>query len=294
MPGNGVREISIQPDLRIVSTSSGAPSGFGLPVSDSYRVTNAGPFDATNVRTRIQLPAGATDIVASSAVGTCTVAGTIVTCIAPILRTNANATITIAARHPGSGYFSVVATVEGDQPDAATADNSVTSNITVAELSDLSVTLTGSAILSRGEAANLSLRVTNAGPNDSSVASVTLELAGGFNVATVTPSAGTSTCVTTANRLACQLPQLAVGASVTIAIATSASTASGSFTHMATVEASGTDQRGSNNVASAVTTVSDVAQNIGNSGGGGGGSISLFLLAALLLLSHLRTKTRVL
>lgn len=58
---------------------------------------------------------------------------------------------------------------------------------------------------------------------------------------------------------------------------------------MASVDASGTDVNGGNNVASAVTTVSDVSQGIGGgNSGGGGGSTSPFLLMALLLLSGMR------
>ena len=288
-------EISIQPDLQITATHPDLPAAYGTATSYSYRIDNAGPFDATNVRARIQLPEDATDVLASSSAASCTVAGTVVTCTLPILRTDTNVDITIDATHPTSGNFSVVATVEGDQPDAASADNSITSNITVTEMTDLSVILTGSAIIARGAAANLSLRVTNAGPNDASLASVTLELATGFSIASVTPSGGVSTCVSSGNAVSCQLPDLAVGASVNIAIVTAATSAAGSFTHMATVDASGTDIRGANNVASAVTTVSNVGQGIGggrNGGGGGGGSTSSFMLAALLLLSCMRAAAK--
>jgi uncharacterized repeat protein (TIGR01451 family) len=289
--GHGVKEISIQPDLRIAATHDDVPVGYGQAGSYSYRITNAGPFDATNVRARIQLPAGATNILADSRAASCTAAGTIATCVVPILRNNANVDITITATHATSGDYSVVATLEGDQPDAASADNSVTTNIAVGEVTDLSVILTGSAIIARGEAANLTLRVTNAGPNTASVASVTLQLGTGMTVASVTPSTngGVSTCAIAGNAASCQLPQLAVGASVTLNVVSTANAASGSFTHMASVDASGTDVNGGNNVASAVTTVSDVSQGIGGGNpGGGGGSTSPFLLMALLLLSGMR------
>jgi photosystem II stability/assembly factor-like uncharacterized protein len=289
--GNSVREFSVQPDLRITADVPDIAVGHGATAMYSYRLSNAGPFDATNVRARIQLPDGAANIVASSSSASCTVAGTTVTCTAPILRTNANADITIDATHPMSGNFNVIATVDGDQPDAASADNSVTSNITVEEVTDLSVILTGSAIVARGENSTLTLRVTNAGPNEAAVASVTLELATGFSIASISPSGGTSTCVTAGSTVGCQLPQLGPGGSVSIAIVISPPSTAGSFTHMATVTSSGTDVRGANNVATAVTTVSDIAQGIDsgrNRGGGGGGSTSLFMLAALLLLSRMR------
>ena len=289
--GQGVRELSVQPDLGITATVADVPTAYGTAASYSYRISNAGPFDATNARARIQLPEGSTNIVATSPAASCTAADTLVTCTAPVVRTNETVDITISATHPISGNFSVVGTIEGDQPDNAMANNSVTSNITVAEVTDLSVILTGSSIVARGEAVTLTLRVTNAGPNDASVASITLELATGFGITSVTPSGGTSTCVIAGSTVSCQLPQLGGGGSVTLTIVASATSTPGSFTHMATVTASGTDVRGGNNVASAVTTVSQVSQGIGNGGGssgGGGGSTSPFMLAALLLLSCMR------
>lgn len=290
--GQSLREFSVQPDLGITATVDDVPSAYGAAASYSYRISNAGPFDATNARARIQLPDGSTNISATSPAASCTVAGTVVTCTTPILRTNGSADITISATHPTSGNFAVVGTVEGDQADDVGANNSVTSNIRVTEMADLSAILTGSSIVAPGAAVTLSLRVTNAGPNDASVASVTLELAAGFGITSVTPSGGTSTCVISGSIVSCQLPQLGSGGSVTLTIVISASSTPGSFTHMATVTSSGMDVRGMNNVVSAVTTVSNVSQGIGNgggsSGGGGGGSTSPFMLAALLLLSCMR------
>lgn len=291
--GTGVREITFAPNLGIAAEVSDLPTAYGTAASYSYHVTNAGPFDATNVRTRVELPAGVTNVQAASPTASCTVAGTIVTCTSPILRSHGSADIVVNATHPTSGNFEVVGTVSGDQPDEVSANNSVTSNIRVAEMTDLSVLLTGSAIINRGEATNLSLRVTNAGPNTAALASVRLELGTGMTVASAAPSGGggVSTCVMAGNTVACQLPQLGAGATVTIAIVTAATTTAGSFTHMATVEASGTDIRGGNNVAAAVTTVSEISQGVfisERSSGGGGGSTSPFMLVALLLLSGLR------
>jgi photosystem II stability/assembly factor-like uncharacterized protein len=298
-PGRGVREFSVQPDLRITGTVTDPPARLKNTASYAYHISNAGPFDATNVRARIQLPAGTVDIVATSAAAPCTVAGTIVTCTAPVFRTNASADITVTATHSTAGVFNVVGTVEGDQPDAAGTDNSVSSEITIGEVTDVSATLTASAFVTRGEKVNVSLRVHNAGPTDAAFVSVKLELGVGLNIADVKLGGGASsstpggfgTCLIGANTLSCRLPQLPSGDSFTFDVVTAATAAAGSFSHTVFVESSGLDLGLRNNSAGAATTVRDPSTDnvtLERRGGGGGGSTSPFMIAALLLLSCLR------
>ena len=290
MGSRGVRQFSVQPDLQITATVPDAPTPYGARATYSYRIHNAGPFDATNVRARIQLPADATEITATSAEAPCTVAGSVVTCTAMILRTDGSADVTITSRQPAAGDFTVVATVEGDQPDAASADNSVTSNISVREFADLSVTVAAPARVTRGEAINLTLTVRNAGPNDAAAATVTFELEAGLDAASVTPSAGT-TCTSAGNVVTCQLPALAAGESVSIAIVSTPTTTAGPLAHIAVIDGNGLDLVFDNNSSSAVTTVSEAVVVGGDSGrgsSGGGGGTSVFMIAALLLLSRMR------
>jgi uncharacterized repeat protein (TIGR01451 family) len=283
----GVREFSVQPDLKISATVPDAFSPYGVPTTLSYRIRNAGPFDATRARATIQLPATATNVTATSPDATCNVAGSIVTCVVPILRTEGSADITIAVTQPAAGDFAVVGTVEADQPDAATADNTVSSDVSIVEVTDLSVSLGAPARVTRGEAINLTLTVRNNGPNEAGAATISLELASGLNVASVTQSAGS--CTANGNDVTCHLPGLASLASMTITIVSTATSTTGALAQIAVVNASGVDLLASNNSASAVTTVAEAPQSGGGGGGGGGGgSTSPFMLAALLLLSCLR------
>jgi hypothetical protein len=174
-----------------------------------------------------------------------------------------------------------------------------------AELTDLSATITAPAFVNRGEPISVSLKVTNAGPNEAAFVSARLELGAGLNMAIIKLSGGTSTptpgaigsCIDTGNTLSCRLPQLPSGESFTFDIVTAPTTAGGSFAHIAVVESSGTDLILSNNSASAATTVTEVRQDFvvggsnGGGGGGGGGSLSLFMIAALLVLSGIRVVT---
>lgn len=305
LPERGVREFSVQPDLRITGSITDPPAPGKNTASYAYHISNAGPFDATNVRASIQLPPGSTNIVATSAAATCAVSGTVVTCTAPIFRTDASTDITISAAHTTAGVFNVVGTIEGDQPDAAGTDNSVTSEITVGEMADISATLTASAFVTRGEPVSVSLKVHNAGPMDAALVTVKLELGAGLNIANIALGGGVSTspnpggplgtCLTVANTLSCQLPQLPSGGSFTFAIVTAATTTTGSFTHTVVVQGSGLDLGLGNNAAGAATTVREpssesVSLNI-KKNGGGGGSLSLWLLAALLSLAQMRASS---
>jgi len=298
MSGKGVRQIEFAPDLGITATVADLPTPYGTVASYSYRISNAGPFDATNVRARIELPAGVTNIEAAGPGTTCTVAGTIVTCVAPVVRTNGGVDIVIDATHPAAGNVTVVGTVEGDQPDHTSDNNRVVSNATIAEVTDLSVTLTGpTGILGRTLPTALTLRVTNAGPNVASMVSVRLELAAGVEFSTFAPNDGTVSCIRSTNTVVCTVPQIAVGATVMFSIYTANINTAGTYTHMATVTASGTDLGFGNNVASAVTTVGEHIPGSGantpsfkGGGRGGGGSTSLWMIAALFLLSRMRTK----
>lgn len=166
-----------------------------------------------------------------------------------------------------------------------------------AELTDVSATITAPAFVPRGEPISVSLKVTNAGPNEAAFVSARLELGAGLNIASIKLSGGTATppvpgalgtCLDTGNVLSCRLPHLASGDSFTFDVVTQATTAKGSFSHIAVVESSGTDLVLTNNSAGTATTVTEASQNLTSGGSGGGGSMSLFMLASLLLLSGLR------
>jgi len=165
------------------------------------------------------------------------------------------------------------------------------------ELTDLSATITAPAFIARGEPISVSLKVTNAGPNDAAVVSARLELGAGLTIARIKLSGGTSTpapgalgtCLDTGNVLSCSLPQLPSGGSFTFDVVTSATTAGGTFSHLGFVQGSGTDLILSNNSTGTVTTVQETSQSVSmTKDSGGGGSVSLWMLAALLLLSAMR------
>ena len=132
--GHGVQQIGIQPDLQLTFTAP-ASVNVGAAATYSYRIRNAGPFHATNVRTTMQMPAGALNVSATSTMGACSVTSSVVTCTTPIFHSDHTATISITSTQPQAGTVSLTAAIEGDQPDASGVDNNVTSNVVVATAS---------------------------------------------------------------------------------------------------------------------------------------------------------------
>lgn len=131
--GRGVEHISIEPDLELTGTGATTSVASGTSGTYSFRTRNVGPFAATNVRTQVQLPTGATNVSATSTNGSCSVAANVVTCVVPALRTDSFADISINSTQPSVGTFALQASVKGDQPDTAIANNTMTFNIAVVE-----------------------------------------------------------------------------------------------------------------------------------------------------------------
>jgi uncharacterized repeat protein (TIGR01451 family) len=129
--GHGVEQISIEPDLELIRTAAPTSLAVGSNARYSFRVRNAGPFAATNVRARVQLPTGASSVSATSTSGVCSVAADVVTCATPALHTDSYVDITITATQPVAGNSALAASVEADQPDAVIANNTVTSDVLV-------------------------------------------------------------------------------------------------------------------------------------------------------------------
>jgi photosystem II stability/assembly factor-like uncharacterized protein len=127
----GVREISIQPDLSLEASASAASIVSGDAVSLKYTVRNLGPFDATDVRTRVSFDAAVSGVVATASSGSCTVNGTEVTCTQRILRTAASADLKVTFTGADAGAVHASAVVDGAQADAQATNNTSTTTTTV-------------------------------------------------------------------------------------------------------------------------------------------------------------------
>ena len=135
-PGNGVNEISIEPDLELTLTSQSGSATISSPLELTLTATNQGPFDATGVQVEVQLPTATSATTATIDDSQCTVANNVVTCSAGILRNDQTATIQVRTTPTAAGTFLVDADVTGAQPDAGRANNSASVSVSVAALPD--------------------------------------------------------------------------------------------------------------------------------------------------------------
>jgi uncharacterized repeat protein (TIGR01451 family) len=283
--GSGVQQFTVAPDLSLRVAAPASPVAVGIASSYTYTVSNLGPFDATGVRVSLQLPATAQSISAAASDGTCTVAGSVATCVFGIARAGASSAITLKATAPAAGPFQLVGSVIGDQPDPVASNNTVATSETVATIADLSVTASGSATAQVGSAVSYTLVVANAGPNVAASTQLKYQLAQGLTPGTATSSGGTCTS-STSGLVTCLVGDLAAAKSATITISATA-TAAGTLTSAATVSSAATDLTPSNNSATNSTTVTTPppVASVAPSTKGGGGSFSInnLLMLALML-----------
>jgi uncharacterized repeat protein (TIGR01451 family) len=187
------------------------------------------------------------------------------------------------------GSFTIEALVDGDQPDPMDANNSASSSVQVAEITDLSVAMTAPTQVTRGAPVTYAIAIGNRGPNDATGVNVSIEIATGLTIASVTPPTA-GTCATAASTVTCELPMVARDASATVSIATAPTAADGSFAVTAVASARGVDAVGGNDTATHTLRVNAPPQppSGGGTGGGGGGTSSLLFLALATLLGAMR------
>jgi uncharacterized repeat protein (TIGR01451 family) len=283
--GRGAQVLTIAPDLALTFHPPSNPFALGVPASMTFTVTNLGPFDATGVKTNLQLPPTLTHMSASVDGGSCTVSAGNVACTVDILRAAATANITVSATPPTAGKIPVSGAVQGDQPDASPSNNTLKTSLSAAVVADLSVSLSASSSAKVGDALTVTLTAKNAGPNTAPAPHVTFNLASGLTPGAVTSSG--ATCTQSGAATACVLADMPISTSVAITMNAKATTA-GNQISTAAINSSATDLVSMNNNASISTSVTPASA----SGGGGGGAVSELELLALAMLIANQVRAR--
>lgn len=245
-------------DLSATNVDSADPLLIGRPLTYTVTVANAGPDDAPAVTLTDMLPSQFAVGSVTPSQGTCSRAATTVTCALGAMANGTSATVTIAGTTTAAATLSSTATVAaaGGAADPATGNNrAVQATVVRAPSTDLAVTQTDSAdpVLA-GDPLSYTVTVVNNGPDDAPAVQLSDTLPSGLSVASVTPSQGTCTRVSTS--LSCPLGALANGASATVTIA-GTPTVAGTFTSTASATAGGgaVDPATANNRAAQATTV---------------------------------------
>jgi uncharacterized repeat protein (TIGR01451 family)/fimbrial isopeptide formation D2 family protein len=237
-------------DLAIVKSAPAKVEPNG-ELTYELHVEDLGPSIAHHVVVSDPLPAGVEFVKASEG---CTAAAGVVTCETPPndeLAVNEAASFQVTVKVPyalGGQPLTNTATIEGEEGDPHTENNSSTVTTEVGPDADLSITKTmGKA--QAGQPLTYTLAVTNHGPSDSSAVTVKDTLPAGTSFKSAAPSQGT--CSASGQSVTCELGPLAAGGSAQVSITVEvAATATGTLRNVATVEGPEPDPDKSNNESS--------------------------------------------
>jgi uncharacterized repeat protein (TIGR01451 family) len=254
-------------DLELTKQDAPDPVTIGNNVDYTVHVVNHGPSRATSVTVTDPLPAGTTFVSASATQGDCSETNRVVTCAVGTVASAGAANATIRLRADVAGSLSNTASTAATENDDDTTNNTATATTTVLASADLRLTKADSVDpVTAGVAFSYTLTVTNAGPSNATVVTVTDTLPAGMTLASSSASQGS--CSPAGQTVTCSLGNLAANASATVTLNVSAAGA-GTVTNTASVTAAEPDPTTSNNAAAEQTVVT--AASGGGGGGGGGG-----------------------
>ncbi len=216
-----------QVDLQIEKTVGSPTVTAGNQVTYTLQVTNNGPATSNNVVVVDNLPDFMTIVsVTATPDGTVTQTGNAtgeIQVTYPSLASGATRTITVVASVPAgqAAQADVInsATVDGDGVDTNTQNDSDQVEVDVVRSAVLTITKTDAPDPTAiGQPLNYQIIVTNTGPSTATNVQILDTLPAGLDFDSVTTTAGTA--VESSGQITVNVPTLAVGASVTVNIAT--------------------------------------------------------------------------
>jgi photosystem II stability/assembly factor-like uncharacterized protein len=288
-------------DLGVALASSAAAVDHHSSFTLTATATNAGPNDSAATQVVMVLDAGLTPASVTPSQGSCSQSGATITCALGSIPAAGKATIAVDTAVDGVGVLTSTAQIsEVALQDPGGGNNLASATVTsrpVADLGALVVDVTDP--VTSGTPLQYSATVTNAGPDDLTSATVTINVAGATLGAA---SSSQGTCSVTGSAATCALGALASGSKATVSLDTTAG-AAGSATATVSVASAATDNTSSNDTATQSTTVdappappppsgsgsgggggTGGGGGSGSSGGGGGGADGPLELLALLAL----------
>ena len=141
----GIAAYEIVNDLAVTISGHSGLRPTGVPSTFQMRGEHLGARAATGVRLVATLPAGLTNVSATSDRGTCAVAGTTVTCSVAVLRPSQVVNAEVTYTPPSTMPLDVQAAIEAHERDTTTANSFATASAVTGEVADLRVTVAVSA-----------------------------------------------------------------------------------------------------------------------------------------------------
>ena len=200
--GSGVVEIlpadnaaafrfAVQPtaDLRLTFQPGADPTPVGRPLTNRIAVTNAGPYTASNVVLRTELPSGTAFVSATTSRGAWSHADGLAEAALGELAPGDFADLELVLEPGATGLLTVTAGVSGAEPDPVPEDNVASGSTTVRGLTDLRLAWWPSPTLAGvGRSFTNVVTLTNLGPMTAQAAQVHVQLADGTELIRATPS----------------------------------------------------------------------------------------------------------
>lgn len=193
VPGNNSSTVTPVPvpvtDLQVTNSVSNTTPDAGTNITFTLTAQNNGPSDATGVTVTNLLPPGYSFVSAGTATGGYNSSNGVWTIGS--LPKGATATLQLIAQVNGTGNYTDVATITGNELDIQPANNSSSAVTTPAPVVDLQIVQTASvAKVNKGEAMWFDLTVTNNGPSPATQVQVTDLLPAGYTYTGSNASAG--------------------------------------------------------------------------------------------------------
>jgi hypothetical protein len=249
--GAGIAEYQVSPDLGLAMSTISSPLATSGTASATFTVNNLGPHASSASELQIDVPAWLTP----TATG-CTRNAQTLRCPLGAMQVNASRSVQVSFAVGASPQSTgnINATLTGHETDSQTANNTAGQNVTAAEIADLDVAITGTAVVDRGGDTNVTVNVDNSGPSPSTVTHLTLQLPANLSASNVVASQGH--CTAGAGTLDCNMGTLGTNASAHVALTLHAD-APGEGTLSAEASGAGEDPD-SSHTASRVFTVRPV------------------------------------
>ena len=271
MPANNSNSVTIQvvaaADLAIAKSVSPDPLVAGGAAGYALTISNGGPSDARDVAITDTLPASVTGSNPTTSVGSCGIAGQLVSCTVPALPAGTSVTVTIpvAVSPTATGTVANTAAVFGGTPDPVPGNNTATISSPVQQQADLALVKTADPEPAvAGSAVTYTLLLGNIGPSVASAVTLTDALPDGLLVLPngVSSNGGRCAANPAGSRVDCAFDALPVGAGRTVVVRAliPAGTPDGtSLTNTATLGSPTADPTPDDRTASAISTVTAAA-----------------------------------
>ncbi|MBA3533741.1 MAG: DUF11 domain-containing protein, partial [Ardenticatenales bacterium] len=250
-------DIQTQADLILTKTDFPDPVIAGEDISYTLNITNNGPSTAVGVRLTDTFSSKLTFATATTADGTCSISGVVMTCDLDNLGPGSPATVLLSGIVNASARSSLsnTATVMATDDDPDTSTNTATVSTIIQTSADLGITKsdTPDPVIA-GETLTYTLSVINNGSSTATSVTVVDTLPDDVNGPTISSTEGN--CDVTGTTATCDTITLLPGEQVTITIAGTVDIgARGSLVNTATVSGTEPDLVSSNDTATATTII---------------------------------------